>query len=177
MYSKILVALDHSPMRKQVFEAAVELAKTCNASLMLLHVLSPDEAEAPMMPVFSNFDFGAPVNYEIWDAYREQRFLFEKAQQTLLETWQQEATEAGVATEFSLNSGSPGRTICTLARSWGVDLIVLGRRGHSGLSELLMGSVSNYVLHHAHCSVLTIQGKVEMPPSPVTHPEMAAVGR
>jgi len=38
-------------------------------------------------------------------------------------------------------------------------LVVVGRRGHSGLSELFLGSVSNYVLHRAPCSVLTIQGE------------------
>ncbi len=42
----------------------------------------------------------------------------------------------------------------------GADLIVVGRRGRSGLSELILGSASNYVLHHAPCSVLTLQGKI-----------------
>lgn len=34
----------------------------------------------------------------------------------------------------------------------------MGRRGHKGLSEILLGSVSNYVVHHAPCSVLVLQG-------------------
>jgi hypothetical protein len=35
----------------------------------------------------------------------------------------------------------------------------MGRRGRTGISELLLGSVSNYVTHHATCSVLIVQGK------------------
>ncbi len=48
-----------------------------------------------------------------------------------------------------------------MARNCGADVIVMGRRGHSGLSELILGSVSNYVLHHAPCSVLIVQYPVK----------------
>jgi nucleotide-binding universal stress UspA family protein len=47
--------------------------------------------------------------------------------------------------------------ICQVAKDWGAELIMVGRRGNSGLSELILGSVSNYVVHHAHCSVLIVQ--------------------
>ncbi|MFM7578374.1 MAG: universal stress protein, partial [Microcystaceae cyanobacterium] len=36
------------------------------------------------------------------------------------------------------------------------DVIVVGHRGRWGLSEILLGSVSNYVFHHAHCPVLVV---------------------
>ena len=49
------------------------------------------------------------------------------------------ATNAGVSTEFTQNSGNPSRNICELARTWGADLIAIGRRGHSGLNELILG--------------------------------------
>ena len=53
--------------------------------------------------------------------------------------------------------GNPAKTICRVAKNNDIDLIVIGRRGRSGISELMMGSVSNYVLHHAPCSVLIVQ--------------------
>ena len=36
--------------------------------------------------------------------------------------------------------------------------MVIGRRGHKNISEMFLGSVSNYVMHHAPCSVLVVQG-------------------
>ena len=52
--------------------------------------------------------------------------------------------------------------ICNAAISWQADLIIMGRRGRTGLSELFLGSVSNYVLHHAPCAVLVVQHSVNV---------------
>lgn len=49
--------------------------------------------------------------------------------------------------------GSPKQVIVEEAESWGVDLIVMGSRGLGTWNRLLMGSVSNSVVHHANCSV------------------------
>ncbi|MGF1516635.1 MAG: universal stress protein, partial [Nodosilinea sp.] len=54
---------------------------------------------------------------------------------------------------------SPGRVICTLAKTWAADLIVVGSHRRKGLSELFLGSVSNYVMHHAPCSVLVVDAQ------------------
>ena len=43
-----------------------------------------------------------------------------------------------------------------MANSWQADMIIVGNRGRSGLSEFFLGSVSNYVMHHAPCSVLVV---------------------
>jgi nucleotide-binding universal stress UspA family protein len=39
----------------------------------------------------------------------------------------------------------------------GADLIVIGSRGLSGMKRLLMGSVSESVVRHAHCPVLVVR--------------------
>ncbi|MEM8612309.1 MAG: universal stress protein, partial [Cyanobacteria bacterium P01_H01_bin.105] len=64
----------------------------------------------------------------------------------------------GLSAEYTCPIGTPNITLCNLATEWEADLIMMGRRGRTGFSELLLGSVSNYVLHHAPCSVLTVQG-------------------
>ena len=74
-----------------------------------------------------------------------------------LQSLAQQARDVGVEVEFSQNSGAPGRLICSVAANWGADLIMVGSHGRTGIRELLLGSVSNYVLHHATCSVLVVQ--------------------
>lgn len=49
--------------------------------------------------------------------------------------------------------GSPRQVIVERAEEWGADLIVMGSRGLGAWSRLLLGSVSNAVVHHAKCSV------------------------
>lgn len=50
--------------------------------------------------------------------------------------------------------GHPGKWLVTLSEE--ADLVVVGRRGGSEVKSLLLGSVSNYVVHHAHCPVVVI---------------------
>ena len=57
MFKKIIVALDRSLIGQHVFEEALGLAKLTQASLMLLHVLSPEEEGSPYVPMLSNFDY------------------------------------------------------------------------------------------------------------------------
>lgn len=153
MFTKILVALDRSPMGKAVFEHALALAKVTGASLMLLHVLSAEEEGSPYAPILSNFDYYPGVGSQSFEYYQKQWDKFKNQGAQMLQSFCAQANTAAVNTEFSQQLGSPGRIICQLAANWDADLIVMGRRGRSGLTELFLGSVSNYVLHHAPCSV------------------------
>jgi Universal stress protein UspA and related nucleotide-binding proteins len=58
-----------------------------------------------------------------------------------------------------LEYGHAGIKITELCKENGYSLIVMGRRGLSGVKELLLGSVSNYVLHYAQCPTLIIKGE------------------
>lgn len=157
MFHKILVAMDTSAIGKSVFDEALTLAKATGCSLMLLHVLSLEETGSPNMLVFPTLGYYPGLSSRTLEIYHEQWQKLEEYGLELLRSHTDEATAAGVKTEFTQNTGSPGKTICEIAHNWGADLIIMGRRGHSGLTELILGSVSNYVLHHAPCSVLTVQ--------------------
>ncbi len=63
-----------------------------------------------------------------------------------------------VADVYTCLTGMPGSSICELAQNWGAHLIVLGRWERQGMTEVMMGSVSNYVIHHEPCSGLVVQG-------------------
>jgi len=54
---------------------------------------------------------------------------------------------------------APARAL--LEQSKGAALLVVGCRGHGGLSEALLGSVSQHVVHHAPCPVVIIRDTVE----------------
>ncbi|MEP0798071.1 universal stress protein [Trichocoleus sp. DQ-A3] len=156
MFYKILVAMDSSEIGKQVFDEAVSLAKAFHASLMLLHVLSANEEGSPGIPGMPGLDYYPWRRDDVPSDYRQQWDAFESQYLALLRSRADEATKAGISTEFTQNLGSRGENICDLAETWSADLIVMGRRGRSGIGELVLGSVSNYVLHHAPCSVLVV---------------------
>jgi nucleotide-binding universal stress UspA family protein len=156
MFNKILVALDRSEMGKQVFELGLTLAKLTGANLMLVNVLSGEEEGSPSMPIFSTYDYYPGISDRTFEIYQKQWDNWKNQGVEMLQSLCAQANVAGVNTEFRQNLGSPGRVICELAHSWGADLIVIGRRGLSGLTEFFLGSVSNYVLHHAPCSVYVV---------------------
>jgi len=153
MFKKILVALDRSEIGQQVFEEALGLAKLTQASLMLVHVLSPEEDGSPYVSMLSNFDYYPGLSSQSFELYQKQWDDFKNKGIQMLQFFCAQATAVNVNTEFTQNIGNPGRIICDCAHSHSADLIVMGRRGRSGLMELFLGSVSNYVLHHAPCTV------------------------
>lgn len=159
MYDKILVAIDQSEISQHIFDEAVFLAKATNAEMMLLHILSPLE-DPYISPIFMQPDAIYPtVPPAPTDTYIRQWEQIKQERLEWLRSLTNTATDIGVKTGFTQNMGDAGRIICEVARSWPADLIMLGRRGRAGLSEFFLGSVSNYVLHHAPCSVMVIQGK------------------
>lgn len=161
MFHKILVAIDRSPVGKQVFVEALSLAKAVGASLVLLNVLSLEEEESPNMPVLMepNGFYPGGISSSVVEIYQELWQSYADRGVQLLRSLAEDAIKAEVPTEILQSVGSPGSTICELAQTLDADLIVMGRRQHSRLNELLLGSASNYVLHHAPCSVLTVQGQ------------------
>ncbi|MBW4540650.1 MAG: universal stress protein [Myxacorys chilensis ATA2-1-KO14] len=157
MFQKILVALDSSESSQHVFEKALDLAKTNQAELMLLHVLSPTD-EAYPMPIYPSFDGIYPIQHdELMRSAMQQFSIVEQAGYDKLRSHSLKAEVENVLTHMTQSTGDPGELICSTAKQWSADLIVIGRRGRSALTELLLGSVSNHVMHHASCSVLVVQ--------------------
>lgn len=162
MFHQILVALDTSEYGKQVFDEALDLATVSNANLKLLHILSVEQQNNPLIPISTSRQYFQTFDNRTLEIYQERWETYEEQCLELLRSLQSQAHDTGVKTEVLQCSGTPGKIICDIARNWKADLIVLGRRGHSGVRELFLGSVSNYVLHHAPCSVLTVQGSIPL---------------
>jgi nucleotide-binding universal stress UspA family protein len=66
---------------------------------------------------------------------------------------------AGIKTETAVLRGSPKKRIVEESNSWGANLIVVGSHGRRGLTRYLLGSVSEAVAMHAHCSVEVIRDR------------------
>ena len=173
MFNKILVAIDRSTVSKQVFEKALSLAKAAQAKLILLHVLSVEESGSPMGSPYlvKHRDGCIHVDPQIMsranEVYEQEWEIFKQEGLKLLRLYTKKTIAIGVQTEFSQITGDPSSTICDFAQSCHADVLVIGRRGHSGLTELFLGSVSNYVVHHAPCSVLLVQTPI-LPESTTT---------
>ncbi|MEB3228029.1 MAG: universal stress protein [Synechocystis sp.] len=157
VFTKILIALDLSPAAETVLAKGLSLAQAFNAPLTLLHVLSAEEEGSPL-PIPVNMDeiypaMGSELTVEVW---QEQWRTFEQEGLEVLEDRRQKALNLGLSCEAEQIIGTPGKTICQRAKEREVDVIVVGHRGRWGLSEMLLGSVSNYVFHHATCCVLVV---------------------
>ena len=58
-------------------------------------------------------------------------------------------------------SESPAKGIVDYAEKEGVDLIVISTHGRTGLRRMMIGSVAERVVRHAHCPVLTLRSKLQ----------------
>jgi nucleotide-binding universal stress UspA family protein len=65
--------------------------------------------------------------------------------------------DGSTVAQAHLRVGRPDEQIVALAEEIGAGLIVMGNRGLGGLRRLLMGSVSDSVVRHAHCPVLIVR--------------------
>ncbi len=157
MFQRILVATDFSEVGQRMVDEAIEIAKLYRAKLMLLHVLSTEEESYPpyslypVMEYYSEFSEKALLEYENRIKAHQNRCL-EK-----LETFKDQAIRQGLEAEILQRRGGAGHCVCETAEEWKADLILLGNRGRKGLTEMFLGSVSNYVMHHAFCSVLILR--------------------
>ena len=156
-FKKILVALDFSPLTPAVFHKALELGQANQAQLLLFHCVTSDGLTTPP-PVGGDLGLSPHLIDQAYRVELEQKLAKTQRVEQWLEAYGEKAIRAGVPTEFDHQVSDPPTSICTTATEWQSDLIIMGRRGRTGLAEILLGSVSNYVLHHAPCSVLIVQG-------------------
>jgi nucleotide-binding universal stress UspA family protein len=156
-FKKILVAVDRSPASEDVFTKALDLAQSAQATLVLLSAISPDYNVSYINPPIYPGGEAISISEAAIKIYLERQEQERLHGLEFLNRLAFRAKEVNVAAEINQQLGDPARSICEVADTLSVDLIVVGRRGYSGLNELWMSSVSNYVLHHAPCSVLVIQ--------------------
>ncbi len=159
MFNQILVALDTEETCECLFEEALALAQNTGAKLLLVGVLSPNgDGSLPAMayPSIVGYPFAVPES--AWDVFQKRYQAYKTRVFDRLCHFSNRAIAAGIETQILQDTGDPGQVVCQFAEAENVDLVIVGSHGRRGIDEFLMGSVSNYVMHRAHCSVLISRG-------------------
>jgi nucleotide-binding universal stress UspA family protein len=148
----IVCAVDFSEYSDYALRYAVDLAKTFDADLKLIHIV-----ELPFLPSYSLAgipDLSMPVD-EIEEGARN------RLQETL-----EDCRSKHSKVEGEVRMGTAFLEIINYAREVGADLIVVGTHGRTGLSHILIGSVAEKVVRKAPCPVLSVKHpdhRFEMP--------------
>ena len=150
--NRVLTATDLSKQSGFALEWAAYLAQCMKADLVLLHVISEEEGKI----IEEVIGEGAVV--QIPKGIRQN--VVEDRQKKMREQYEMVVSreiKVSLKMEEMIRIGVPFLEIIRAAKEKDVDLIVLGTHGRSGLSHVLIGSVAEKVVHHAHCGVLTIK--------------------
>jgi nucleotide-binding universal stress UspA family protein len=147
--TKILYPTDFSPYSNQAYFHAVALADKHGASLTIVYVYSAT--------------FGTPE--AAGDGGKDRQYWRNQLEQI-------RPVDGHIPVRHVFLEGDPATEIVRFAADAGIDLIVMGTHGRTGLERLLMGSVAEKVMREAPCSVLV----VKLPKGvPATESEVAAV--
>ena len=149
---RILIAIDESKYREKIIRYGLTLAKSLGADVVAVHVIDRSS-------LTSLSDLGGLLGYYEGGniAYYEEELR--KHAKELLDEADILAKKEGIKinTEVIMNASSTAEGIINYASSTNVDLIVIGIKGMTGAKKFLMGSVTNKVASHAHCSVLAVR--------------------
>jgi nucleotide-binding universal stress UspA family protein len=141
---RILHPSDFSVASRPAFKKAIEMAQRNRATLELFHA---------MRPAVSTRSTVSPKTYDARVAFATA--LARKEMDGLV----RKARAAGVKATSTIVEGWPADRIVRAARASNADLIVMGTRGRTGFSRLVLGSVASRVISTSPCPVLTVRSK------------------
>ena len=142
MSKRILVPVDASEQAHRAAEFVVE--EFPDAELVLLHVINPAEAGYSAQASIPSFS-------EEW--YEEEKAKAEG----LFDELETVAAEGDCGVERVVEVGKPVRTIVEYAEEEGVDQIVMGSHGRSGVTRILLGSVAEAVVRRSPVPVTVVR--------------------
>jgi len=139
LFAKILVAVDGSESSKKAFDKSVFLAQKCNSKLFVVHVVL-------------DWEYGgdSAATFELIGELRAKG-------SELLKQCKNQALQSSVQVETVLEQGDYAHEIIEVSKRKDCELIIMGSRGMSPIKELVLGSVSLKVMHHASCPVMVVR--------------------
>ena len=157
MFDKILVALDRSSEATAVFNSALSIAQPGMTEILLVHFVDWQMQDvSPWVGIGTLYDVDLSGERYDWSRQRLQKEV--EVANDWLKSMAEKAEQLGISCKYECHIGNCNLGIGDRAKDWAADVVVIGRRGRKNISEMLLGSVSNYVIHHAPCSILVVQG-------------------
>lgn len=176
MLKKIMVAMDESASSDWAFNLALEMAGALKAELVLIHVLDAYSPAAPQQP-HTWIDSSMEIDEAAHEDYKRRWAEFTNRHDARLKKHQDRAAAAGVSAYYKQPCGHPGPVLFETAKQDSIDLIIVGNHDPSITDSSVLGSVSNYLVHHAPCSVTVVHPNIEKnSASHLNRSEFAPVG-
>jgi len=144
--SRMLVATDGSNKANEAVKLALYLANSLGAEVEIFHVIP---SPAPTLGASIRLGGAAPGRLHDYDA--EQKTKSEKIIQEAINESKNEYPQLTIISK--LGDGDPADSILKESEN-DFDAVVLGHHGHSHLNELIMGSVSEKVIHKSKITVI-----------------------
>ncbi len=142
---RIVVPIDFSVFSHKALRVAVEAAWKYNSELHILHIIE-------------RHSFPSIYNEGVRRGKDWLHDVKARIQEEVEELLKKLGAE-GVKTSLHISEGHPSREIITYAQENNADLIIVATHGLRGINYLLMGSVSEKVVRHSQCPVLTVKSK------------------
>lgn len=138
IYKRILIAIDEEPSAEQVAQKGLQLGKQLNAEIAVVSVANTNDLLTD----------GGVTPDEMADIIRRDT---KQSQKIILKN----VFKDGEVTQF-IEEGEPDEVIIKVAGEWNADILVLGTQSRSGLSQVLLGSVSEKVLKTSDIPVFLV---------------------
>ena len=134
-YKRVAIALDFSGSDEKLLAESLRFIDKQQTQLVLLHVV-----ESPVARTFGT------VGEDIESQTDRER----------LEQLAAKMKAIGINTEWRLGAGEPVAQLTAMIKELGVEMVILGSHGHTGVSDLIYGTVINGLRHHVQASVMIV---------------------
>ena len=160
-FKRILCPVDLSAFSMEALRLAVELAKSGEAVLDILHVIHNPFDELYMRSITES-DPAMIDAYAVEPARRAKIVhATEEHAEVLLKQFCHDAVNGVAKVHYHIRQGDPLENIIDASEEFRTDLVVLATHGRTGIKRLVIGNVAEKVVRHARCPVLTVKPKSE----------------